>query len=207
MLSAAGIIELSIGTVFVNNIVLTRFLGLCPLLGATTRVPVAAGMGIAVTFVMTLSSIITWILHHHLLLPLDIAYLQTVVFLLVIAGLVQLIESALQKISPTLFESLGIYLPLIATNCAVFAVVLIGSGVNDVTAKPFTLPECLVYAFMSGIGFTLALLIMAGIREKTAGAPVHKALEGLPIALLTAGLIALAFLGFSGMTFTSGTGG
>ena len=207
MLSAAGIIEFSIGTIFINNIVLTRFLGLCPLLGTTNRVSVAAGMGIAVSFVMTFSAAITWIVQHYLFLPFDMIYLQTVVFVLVIGGLVQLVEAAVQKFSPVLYESMGLYLPLIATNCAVFAVALIGSGVHNGTMQPYSLLQSLCNGIMSGAGFTLALLIMAGIREKTTGAPVPGALEGLPIALLTAGLIALAFLGFSGMTFTAGAGG
>jgi electron transport complex protein RnfA len=207
MINVTGIIELAIGAIFINNIVLSRFLGICPLIGATNRVSSAAGMGLAVTFVMALASVITGIFYRFLLVPFGIGYLQTIVFILIIAALVQLVEVALQKISPLLYESLGIYIPLIATNCAVFAVALAGAGISGDAGQSVPLLFNFINGILSGIGFTVALVIMAGIQEKTSGAPVPGALQGLPIALLRAGLIALAFLGFSGMTFTAGAGG
>lgn len=201
MINLMSLIEISIGAIFINNFVLSRFLGLCPFFGVSKKISSAVGMGMAVIFVMTLASIFTWIIYHYLLIPFNIEYLRTIVFILVIAGLVQLVEMALQKYSPVLYESLGIFLPLITTNCAVLGVAILNTEINQVTGLPFTFIESVWNGMMSGIGFSFALILMAGIREKINFAPVPKSLEGLPIAFISAGLMALAFLGFSGLNF------
>jgi len=207
MVNVASLIEISVGAVFINNFVLSRFLGLCPFFGVSKKISSAAGMGGAVIFVMAIASSFTWVINHYILVKYDILYLQTIVFILVIAGLVQLVEMALQKYSPSLYDALGIFLPLITTNCAVLGVALINTGVNQMTGTPYTFIESILNGVMSGVGFSLALILMAGIREKLEFAPVGKALEGLPIAFITAGLMALAFLGFAGLNFFSAVGG
>lgn len=207
MIDFVSLIEISVGAVFINNFVLSRFIGLCPFFGVSKHPSSAAGMGAAVMFVMTLASAFTWIINHEVLIRLEITYLQTIVFILVIAGLVQFVEMALHKYAPALYESLGIYLPLITTNCAVLGVAIINIGINPFTGREFSFIECVLNGLMSGVGFTLALLLMAGIRDKLDGVPVPRALEGLPIAFITAGLMALAFLGFSGLNFFPGHGG
>ncbi|MBN1578680.1 MAG: RnfABCDGE type electron transport complex subunit A [Chitinispirillaceae bacterium] len=207
MMNPISLIEISIGAIFINNFVLSRFLGLCPFFGVSKKVSSAAGMGMAVIFVMTIASSFSWVIFNYILHPYHIEYLRTIVFILVIAGLVQLVEMALQKYSPTLYESLGIFLPLITTNCAVLGVAIINTDLNQTTGSPYTFIESLLNGIMSGVGFSLALLLMAGIREKTEFSPVPKALEGLPIAFITAGLMALAFLGFSGLNFFPAVGG
>ena len=207
MVNVVSLIEISVGAVFINNFVLSRFLGLCPFFGVSKKLSSAAGMGMAVIFVMAIASSFTWVIYHYVLEPYHLDYLRTIVFILVIAGLVQLVEMALQKYSPTLYEALGIFLPLITTNCAVLGVTIINTDLNQATGMPYTFIESLWNGIMSGVGFSLALLLIAGIREKTEFAPVPRALEGLPIAFITAGLMALAFLGFAGLDFFPAVGG
>ncbi|MBD3321011.1 MAG: electron transport complex subunit RsxA [Chitinivibrionales bacterium] len=196
-----SLVQISIAAVFINNFVLSRFLGLCPFFGVSKKLSSAVGMGMAVIFVMTVASMITWIIFHYLLVPYEVDYLRTIVFILVIASLVQLVEMTLQKFSPVLYDALGIYLPLITTNCAIMGVAVLNAGKNDFTQEPYSFIESLVNGIMSGIGFTLALVLMAGIREKLELANIPRPLQGLPIAFVTAGLMAIAFLGFSGLNF------
>jgi electron transport complex protein RnfA len=188
--------------IFVNNIVLSQFLGICPFLGVSKQVNTAVGMSLAVTFVMALATCVTWMLQNYVLVPLNMVYMQTVTFILVIAGLVQMVEIILKKISPALYQSLGIFLPLITTNCAVLGVALM------VVQKQFTfggetgmlnLGESVVFAIASAIGFGLAITLFAAIREQLETSNVPKPFKGIPIALITAGIMALAFMGFSGM--------
>ncbi len=207
MSNIANIISISIGAVFINNFILSKFLGLCPFFGVSKKLSSATGMGMAVIFVMVIASSFTWVINRFILIPFDVVYLQTIIFILVIAALVQLVEMALQKYSPSLYEALGIYLPLITTNCAVLGVALINTGVNTYTGEPFTFFESLLNGVMSGVGFMLALLLMAGLREKLEFSNIPKGLEGLPIAFITAGLMALSFLGFAGLNFFSSVGG
>jgi electron transport complex protein RnfA len=207
MSNLANIISISIGAVFINNFILSKFLGLCPFFGVSKKLSSATGMGMAVIFVMAIASSFTWVINEFILIRFDVTYLQTIVFILVIAALVQLVEMALQKYSPSLYEALGIYLPLITTNCAVLGVALINTGVNTFTGKPYTFFESLLNGVMSGVGFMLALLLMAGLREKLEFSSIPKVLEGLPIAFITAGLMALSFLGFAGLNFFSAVGG
>jgi electron transport complex protein RnfA len=187
------LLQLVIGAILVNNFVLTRFLGICPFLGVSKKVETAVGMGMAVIFVMTLAATITWIVYKFLLLPLDLVYLQTIVFILVIASLVQLVEMVLQKQFPALYEALGIFLPLITTNCAILGVAVLN------IQKELTFLLAIIFAFSAGAGFTLALVLMAGLRERIELAPVPESLKGTAIALITAGLLSLAFMGFSGL--------
>ena len=182
-----------IGAVFVNNFVLTRFLGICPFMGVSRKVETALGMGMAVTFVMTLAAVATWFIQQFLLQPFNIEYLQTIAFILVIASLVQLVEMVMQKTSPTLYQSLGIFLPLITTNCAV-----LGLAVLNIQ-RGSTFVESVVFAMGAAIGFTLAMVLFAGLRERLDLCPVPKAFRGTAIALVTAGLLSLAFMGFAGM--------
>ena len=187
-----------IATIFINNYVLSQMLGLCPFIGVSKKIDSAIGMGLAVIFVMTLASFITYILYKYILLPYNITYLRTISFILVIASLVQLVEMAIEKLSPPLYQSLGIFLPLITTNCAVLGVAVLNINSGFVTAE-LGLLKTVVQGVGAGLGFTLALVLMAGIRERLELAGVPKNLEGLPITFVTAGLLALAFLGFSGM--------
>lgn len=183
-----------ISAIFVNNFVLSRFLGICPYLGVSNKWDSAMGMGIAVTFVMTLASFITWIIQKYLLTPYNLTMiLQTIVFILTIATLVQFVEMVLKKTAPDLYKSLGIYLPLITTNCAILGVTLLNINSN------YNLLESIVFGFSAGIGFTLALLMMASIRERLEGANIPKPFRGFAIALIVASLMALAFTGFSGL--------
>lgn len=186
-------ISIFITAVFVNNIILSQFLGICPFLGVSKKIDSALGMGAAVTFVMLLSTIVTYLLQEYLLEPFQLGYMQTIVFILVIAALVQMLEIVLKKISPALYQALGVFLPLITTNCAILGVAIL------VIQKDFSLVESVVYAVSTAIGFTLALTIFAGIREQLTLSEVPKAMRGIPIALITAGLLALAFMGFSGI--------
>ena len=185
--------KLVIGAILVNNFVLHRFLGICPFLGVSKKLETSLGMGMAVIFVMTMASFFTWIFYHYLLVPLDLEYLQTIVFILVIASLVQLVEMVLLKQFPALYEALGIFLPLITTNCAILGVAVLN------IQKEYTFLESLVFAFSAGLGFTLALILMAGIRERLELADIPKPLKGTAIALITAGLLSLAFMGFGGL--------
>ena len=182
-----------ISAIFVNNIVLSQFLGICPFLGVSKKVDTAMGMGAAVAFVLTLATIVTFLLQHYVLVPLHIEYLQTISFILVIASLVQMVEIILKKISPPLYQALGIFLPLITTNCAVLGVAIL------VIQKQFSLIESVVYAFSTAIGFALALIVFAGLREQLALTNVPKGMRGMSIVLITAGLLSLAFMGFSGV--------
>ncbi|WP_294920861.1 electron transport complex subunit RsxA [uncultured Prevotella sp.] len=182
-----------ISAIFVNNIVLSQFLGICPFLGVSKKVDTAMGMGAAVAFVLTLATIVTFLLQQYVLVPLHIEYLQTISFILVIASLVQMVEIILKKISPPLYQALGIFLPLITTNCAVLGVAIL------VIQKQFSLIESVVYAFSTAIGFALALIVFAGLREQLALTNVPKGMRGMSIVLITAGLLSLAFMGFSGV--------
>lgn len=182
-----------ISAIFVNNIVLSQFLGICPFLGVSKKVDTAMGMGAAVAFVLTLATIETFLLQQFVLVPLHIEYLQTISFILVIASLVQMVEIILKKISPPLYQALGIFLPLITTNCAVLGVAIL------VIQKQFSLIESVVYAFSTAIGFALALIVFAGLREQLALTNVPKGMRGMSIVLITAGLLSLAFMGFSGV--------
>ena len=183
-----------ISVVIVNNLVLTKFLGICPYLGVSGRIDMAFGMGMAVTFVVTLSGTLTWMIDHMILMRLGLEVTRYVCFILVIAGAVQLVEMYLRKFFPTLYESFGIFLPLITTNCAILGLCLfINLWEID------NLPEAVVLSFGAGIGFTMAICIMAGIRENLLLADVPKSLKGAPITLITAGILTLAFMGFAGM--------
>jgi electron transport complex protein RnfA len=180
-----------IGAIFVNNVVLSQFLGICPFLGVSSKVETSLGMGMAVTFVMALSSIVTWVLQNYILVPFDIVYMQTIVFILVIAALVQMVEIVLKKVSPSLYQALGIFLPLITTNCAVLGVAIIA------VQKDFDLLTTVVYSVSIAIGFAIALVLFAGIRERLETEDVPAGMRGVPIALITAGLLAMAFMGFA----------
>jgi electron transport complex protein RnfA len=182
-----------ISAVFVNNIVLSQFLGICPFLGISKKIDTAVGMSGAVAFVMTLSVIITFLLQHLVLIPFDLVFMQTIVFILVIAFLVQLLEIVVKKLSPPLYQALGLFLPLISTNCTILGVAIIVANRN------FHLLEGVVFAISSAVAFGLALIIFAGIREQLSLTKVPKEMQGTPIALLSAGLLAMAFMGFSGI--------
>ncbi|MBR7157156.1 MAG: electron transport complex subunit RsxA [Bacteroidales bacterium] len=191
-----------ISAVFVNNILLAQFLGVCPFLGVSNKVSTAVGMSGAVCFVMAVATLVTYLVQYYLLVPLGIEFMQTIAFILVIAALVQMVEIILKKISPALYQALGIFLPLITTNCAVLGVAIL------VVSKEFTfggdahylnLAESVVYAVASALGFGLAMTLFAGLREQLELSSVPKAFKGVPIALITAGILAMAFMGFSGL--------
>jgi len=179
--------------ILANNIVFNQFLGICPYLGVSKRLETSLGMGIAVIFVMVMSAIVTWIVYNYILWPLGLGYLRTIAFILIIAGLVQLVETILKKTNPTLFRALGIYLPLITTNCTILGVALL-----NVQAE-HNIIETVVYSISVAVGFTLALIIMAGIRERMDLANVSTYLRGAAVSLVTAGILSLAFMGFKGM--------
>lgn len=187
-------LSIIITAVFVNNIAFSQFLGICPFLGVSKRIDSAIGMGMAVTFVMALSTVVTRALHQLVLVPLGLEFIQTIVFILVIALLVQMLEIIMHKISPAMYAALGVYLPLITTNCAVLGVAII------VAQKDYDLLFSTVYAIATAIGFTLALVLFAGIRERLELVDVPRAMRGLPIALIVAGILAMAFMGFSGIS-------
>ncbi len=196
------ILLIIVSAIFVNNIVLAQFLGICPFLGVSNKLSTATGMSAAVCFVITLATLVTYLLNKYLLLPLDLEFLQTITFILVIAALVQMVEIVLKKTSPSLYQALGIFLPLITTNCAV-----LGVAINVVT-KEFTfgqaahmlnLWESLLYAFATSLGYGLAMVLFAGLREHLALSDVPKSFRGVPIALITVGILAMAFMGFSGI--------
>ena len=190
-----SILSLVIAGLITNNIVLVRSIGICPFLGVSKKLDSSVGMGAAVTFVLVLSSVVCYLLYHFVLVPLEYEYLQTIVFILIIAVLVQLLDIVLKRISPSLYISLGVYLALITTNCAV-----LGTA-NDVIANGYNLLETVIQSVSVGLGFTLALVLMAGIREKMELSKIPKPFQGLPIALITAGIMAIAFAGLGGMTF------
>lgn len=182
-----------ISAIFINNFVLSRFLGICPFLGVSKKVETAIGMSLAVTFVMGLASVICWMVQYFILVPFGIEYMQTIAFILVIAGLVQFVEMVIKKTSPTLYQALGVYLPLITTNCAVLGVAILNIQSN------YNLIETLVNGVGGGLSFTLAIVLFAGVRERLELAPTPKALDGFPIAMIAASLFSIAFLGFSGL--------
>ena len=191
-----------ISAIFVNNIVFSQFLGICPFLGVSKRINTAVGMGAAVTFVLTLATIVTYLLQKYVLVEFGLEFLQTILFILVIAALVQMIEIVLKKISPSLYQALGVFLPLITTNCCILGVAILvadGTWAAKVPGAEADMLQGTVFAFATAIGFALALVLFAGIREQLAMNKVPKAMEGTPIALLTAGLLAMAFMGFSGV--------
>lgn len=182
-----------ISAIFVNNIILSQFLGICPFLGVSKKIDTALGMGVAVAFVMTLSTVVTWLIQIYVLNPFGLQYLQTLSFILVIASLVQMVEIVLKKVSPALYQALGIFLPLITTNCAVLGVAIL------VIQKDFDLIQSVVYAFSTAVGFALALTVFAGIREQLELTRIPKGMKGMAIVMVTAGLLSLAFMGFSGV--------
>ena len=182
-----------ISAIFVNNIVLSQFLGICPFLGVSKKVETAMGMSAAVAFVLTIATIVTFLIQKFVLDVFGLGYLQTITFILVIAGLVQMVEIMLKKVSPSLYQALGIFLPLITTNCAVLGVAIL------MISKEFNLLQSIVYSVATAIGFALALVLFAGIRERLELEDVPKAVQGVPVALITAGILAMAFMGFSGL--------
>lgn len=189
-----------ISAIFVNNIVLSQFLGICPFLGVSKKIPTALGMGIAVSFVLVIAVVATYLLQQYVLVQLNVGFLQTILFILVIAGLVQMLEMIIRKISPSLYQALGIFLPLITTNCCVLGVsLLVANGTYQAQGAQLTLLTGVIYAFATAIGFALALVIFAGIREQLAHVQIPRNMQGMAIALITAGLLALAFMGFNGV--------
>ena len=188
-----NLFSIIIATIFVSNYVLDQFLGICPALGVTSKVETARGMGMAVIFVITLASIITWIIQYYILDPLNIGFLQTVVFILVIASLVQSVETVMKKSMPALYGALGVFLPLITTNC-----VVLGVAIKAIDSS-YTLVETIVYALAAAIGFTLAITILAYIRERIEYNSLPETFKGVPITLVTLGLMAIAFMGFAGL--------
>jgi Na+-translocating ferredoxin:NAD+ oxidoreductase subunit A len=187
------LLELTIGAIFVNNILLAQYLGNCPFCGVSKKLGTATGMGLAVIFVVVLASIFTWMAYHYLLVPLDLVYLQTMVFILLIAALVQFVEIFLKKQSRALYASLGIYLPLITTNCAVLGIALLN------IKKELSFAETVIFSAASASGFALAIVLFAGVRERMFLSPVPRAMQGTAIALVMAGIMSLAFFGFAGM--------
>lgn len=189
----AKLFTIALGAILVENFIFSQFLGICPFMGVSKKTDTAVGMGIAVTFVMALASAATWAVNKYLLVPLNLEYMQTVAFILVIAALVQLVEMFLQKSVPALYQALGIYLPLITTNCAVLGVALLN------IQKSYTFIESVVYGFTGGLGFLVAIVLFAFVRERVDNCDCPKSFKGFPIALISAGLLALAFMGFSGL--------
>ena len=188
-----NIVIMAISAIFINNFILAKFLGLCPYLGVSKKLDSAFGMGMAIIFVMTMSSAFTWIIDHYLLIPNDLSYLQTIAFILAIAVLVQFVEMIIQKSAPVLYRSLGVYLPLMSTNCAILGVAIMNK------TESLTFAESVFHGLFSGVGFTLVMLLMAGIRERLEKADVPVSMRGMPLALIIAGSMALAFLGFAGL--------
>ena len=186
-------LRIFVSAIFVNNIVLSQFLGICPFLGVSKKIDTALGMGMAVAFVLTISTTVTFLVQKYVLDPLSLQYLQTITFVLVIAALVQMVEIVLKKVSPVLYQSLGLFLPLITTNCAVLGVAIL------VIQKDFSLIESIVYSVATALGFALALVVFAGLREQLSLVSVPKAMKGVAVVLVTAGLLSLAFMGFSGV--------
>lgn len=182
-----------ISAVLVNNVVLSQFLGICPFLGVSKKVDTSLGMGAAVTFVLAMSTLFTYLIHHQVLVPMGMIYMQTITFILVIAALVQMVEIILKKVSPTLYQALGVFLPLITTNCCVLGVAIM------VVQKEYNLLESFVYAVSTAIGFTLSMVVFAGIREQLDKTEVPLSMKGMPIALISAGILAMAFMGFTGL--------
>ena len=195
-----GYLLIFITAIFVNNVILSQFLGICPFLGVSKKVNTAAGMGAAVTFVLTLATIVTYVIQVYLLIPYGLEYLQTIAFILVIAALVQMVEIILKKVSPPLYQALGVFLPLITTNCCILGVAIqVASNQYNSQGLEFGLLPGIMYAVSTALGFALAMIIFAGLREQLLFSKVPKAMQGMPIALITASLLAMAFMGFSGI--------
>ena len=193
-MSFTGLVSIALGAILIQNFIFSQFLGICPFLGVSNKLSTALGMGVAVIFVMTLATLVTSLVQVYVLVPLEITFLQTIAFILIIAALVQMVEIVLKKTSPSLYQALGIFLPLITTNCAVLGVAI------GVTQKPdFTILDSLVYTVATAIGFTVAILIFAGLREQLELVKVPKAMRGVPIALITAGILSMAFMGFANL--------
>ena len=188
-----SLLLIAIGSALVNNVVLSQFLGLCPFLGVSKKVDTALGMGMAVAFVLTLSTIVTYLVQKLVLEPAGLQYMQTIAFILIIASLVQMVEIILKKASPVMYQALGIFLPLITTNCCVLGVAIL------VIQKEFNLAESIIYAFSTAVGFALALVVFAGLREQLSMVNIPKGMRGMAIVLVTSGLLALAFMGFNGV--------
>jgi len=189
-----------ISAILVNNIVLSQFLGICPFLGVSKKIETAKGMGLAVTFVLVIATVVTYLLQVWLLNPLGLGYLQTIVFILVIAALVQMVEIVLKKLSPALYQALGVFLPLITTNCCILGVsILVANGTYNAQGLEPNLLTGTLYALFTALGFALALIVFAGIREQLSLVRIPKGMQGMAIALIVAGLLAMAFMGFSGM--------
>lgn len=188
-----NLISIVIGAIFINNFIFAKFLGICPFMGVSKKVESSIGMGMAVAFVMTLASAITWLVYNFMLVPYGLQYLQTIMFILIIASLVQFVEMAIQKTSPNLYKALGVFLPLITTNCAVLGVAILN------IQEGFNFIETIINSFAGAVGFTLALILLAGIRERLEYADVPRPFQGVPIAFVSAGLLAMAFMGFAGM--------
>lgn len=186
-------IMIFVTAIFVNNIVLSQFLGICPFLGVSKKISTSAGMGGAVMFVMVMSTIVTYIIYHGLLVPQNLTFMITVVFILVIAALVQMVEIILKKVSPALYQALGIFLPLITTNCTVLGVAILA------VQKELSLAQAVCFALANSLGFTLAIVLFAGLRERLNMTKLPNAIKGAPIALITAGLLSMAFMGFAGI--------
>lgn len=186
-------LSIIVTAIFVNNIVFAQFLGICPFMGVSKKLSSAVGMGMAVTFVMAIATCVSWLLQEYVLVPLGLVFMQTIVFILVIAALVQMLEIIIKKVAPALYMALGVFLPLITTNCAVLGVAIL------VTQKGYGLGESVVYAVATALGFTLALVMFAGIREQLGMVDVPRPIRGAPIALICAGLLAMAFMGFAGI--------
>ncbi len=186
-------IQIIILALFVNNVVLAQFLGICPFLGVSNKISTALGMGAAVVFVMALANLVTYLIYNFVLVPLQIEFMQTISFILVIAALVQMVEIILKKVSPPLYQALGIFLPLITTNCAVLGIALLA------ITKEYNLVQSVVYASATAVGFTLAMVLMAGIREQLQLVNLPKGMQGIQLSLIIAGLLAMAFMGFSGL--------
>lgn len=192
-MSFTGLLSISLGAILIENFILVKFLGICPFMGVSKKMDTATGMGFAVIFVMAVASIFCWVVNEYLLVPFHLEFMQTICYILVIASLVQFIEMFLQKAIPSLYEALGIYLPLITTNCAVLGVVLLN------TQNSYNFIESVVYGITAGIGFLVAIIMFASVRERLEFADSPKAFEGFPLAITAAGLISLAFMGFSGL--------
>lgn len=192
-MSIGSIFSIIFGSIFINNVIFAKFLGCCPFMGVSKKVDASLGMGMAVTFVITIASGVTWLVYQFLLVPFNLEYLQTIAFILIIAALVQFVEMAIAKTSPSLYKALGVFLPLITTNCAVLGVAIIN------IQEGFNFIETLVNGFSVAVGFSLALVLLAGVRERIEYSAIPEPFKGIPIAFISAGLLAMAFMGFSGM--------
>lgn len=191
-----SLLVIAISAMLTENFIFSRFMGICPFLGVSKKTSTAVGMGMAVTFVMTLAGVTTWLIYHYVLVKFDMVYMETIIFIFVIAALVQFVEMALQKFSPALYTALGIYLPLITTNCAVLGAVLLAIDTYN-----YTLIETVVFNMFAAIGFTLAIILLSGVRERLETAKIPAFMQGLPVVMISAALISMAFLGFQGLSF------